>query len=227
MIPLYVVVEGPTEEVFVTQVLRPALARRDVFATPIVVKTGRAADGKPFAGGAVKWSKCRKDLSALLRDRRLALRVTTLFDLYGLPTGFPGVEAHAGVHDTVRRVELLEGALADDIGDPRFLPYLQRHEFEALVLASLGPLAEVLDPADRAGLTALRKEIGDTAPEDVNDHEHTAPSKRLARHIPTYQKTVHGPLAVEALGLPALRAACPRLDAWITKLESLADASGG
>jgi hypothetical protein len=33
-----------------------------------------------------------------------------------------------------------------------------------------------------------------------------------------------GPSVIEALGLAALRAKCPRFDAWIAKLEALGEA---
>lgn len=52
----------------------------------------------------------------------------------------------------------------------------------------------------------------------VNDGLQTAPSKRLHHRLPAYQKTLHGPLAVEGLGLAALRAQCPHLDAWLSRL---------
>jgi hypothetical protein len=57
-------------------------------------------------------------------------------------------------------------------------------------------------------------------PEDINDGLHTAPSKRLMTSIAGYRKTVHGPLAVTAAGLPALRRACPRFGSWVTRLEA-------
>jgi hypothetical protein len=101
------------------------------------------------------------------------------------------------------------------------VPYIQRHEFEALVLAGLNQLRAILDPQDFTRLEALRLEVGGASPEDVDDGPQTAPSKRLLRHIPSYQKTVHGPLVVDRVGLAGLRAACPRLDGWIRRLEQL------
>lgn len=55
----------------------------------------------------------------------------------------------------------------------------------------------------------------------MNDGHDTAPSKQLKARIPSYQKTVHGPLVTEATGLAKLRAACPRFDDWVAKLEGL------
>jgi hypothetical protein len=108
------------------------------------------------------------------------------------------------------------------VGDRRLIPYLQRHELEALVLAALPALRDLFDAKDAlAGIDALEREIGASPPEDVNDGRETAPSKRLMRHIPGYRKVLHGPDAARAAGLPALRRACPRFDAWVRQLESL------
>ncbi len=221
MIYGYLVVEGPTEEAFVKIVLKPHLDAQGVYVTPIIVKTRIGEDGVTAQGGTVKWSVFRKELRSLLGNPSPDVRVTTMFDLFRLPTDFPGVKEHAAV-DTARRVALIEAALADDIADPRFLPYIQRHEFEALVLASIEQLGEIIDPNERPGWKDLRKEVKGRPPEDVNDGVNTAPSKRLTRHIPGYAKVVHGPMAIQRAGLAALRAACPRFDAWLTRLESLA-----
>jgi hypothetical protein len=58
-------------------------------------------------------------------------------------------------------------------------------------------------------------------PEDIDDGTRSAPSKRLLTHVPSYRKTVHGPLATEDTGLAALRGQCERFDAWIALLEGL------
>lgn len=151
-------------------------------------------------------------------------RFSTFFDLFRLPRDFPGLAEHRLAQDTVRRAELLEAAMAEEGDDRRFIPYLQRHETEALVFAGLDHLEELLDAtADLEGLQALREEVAGTPPEDIDDGPRTAPLKRLARHIPSYSKTVHGPTVAEATGLPAFRAAGPRFDAWISRLEALGE----
>ncbi len=49
-------------------------------------------------------------------------------------------------------------------------------------------------PTDQAldGLAALERDIAGKPPEDVNDGEHSAPSKRLLKRVPKYNKTLHG-----------------------------------
>jgi hypothetical protein len=40
-----------------------------------------------------------------------------------------------------------------------------------------------------------------------------------------YQKPLHGPLAVAAIGLERIRAVCPHFDAWLGCVEALAGAT--
>jgi hypothetical protein len=144
-----------------------------------------------------------------------------MFDLYRLPKDFPQGDALRAVVDTNRRVELLEAAMFEAVNDPRLLPYVQRHELEALVLASLSNLAAIVQPEDRAGVAILQTLLTQAGPEDIDDGPSTAPSKRLRSHVPSHRKTVHGLIAVDGAGLDTLRSACPRFAEWVSKLESL------
>jgi hypothetical protein len=221
MTRLYVVVEGQTEESFVKQVLAPHLQQVDVWAATMVVETSRDTFGRKRRGGG-RWKQWARDLARLMRQQSgHDVRFTTMFDLYGLPDDFPELDVHGAVRDTSLRASLLEAAMGRSVGDHRFVPYLQRHEFEALVLAALDSLAKLLEDVeeDVAGIASLRELLRHVTPEDIDDGTMTAPSKRLEAAVPTYRKTVHGPLAVWAAGLPLLRSRCPRFDAWLRKLE--------
>lgn len=221
MIELFVVVEGQTEEEFIKRVVAPHLLSFQIYAIPIVVMTRRERDGRKHKGGGRHWAKWKNDILRIAV--RPTVRITTLFDLYGLPSDFPELSQHSPVADTAARAALLEGAMARVIGGSAFIPYLQRHEFEALVLAALPALQTLLDEhRDRIGLEKLAESLGEAAPEDVNDGAQTAPSKRLQAAIESYDKLLHGPLATEATGLVALRSKCPRFDSWIARLEGLA-----
>lgn len=222
MIDLYLLVEGQTEEAFAKSVLGPHLQRFDVAVTPMIVRTSvDPITGQKRKGGG-RWKHWHADLHRLTAtQRRSEARFSTLFDLYGLPDDFPGLAEHGADRDTLRRAASLEAAMARAVDDHRFIPYLQRHEFEALVLACLPQLAEFLEPGDRPTVDALRATLGSLAPEEVNDGPETAPSKRLLAYVPGYRKTLHGVYACESAGLAALRAVCPRFDAWVTRLEAL------
>ncbi|KFA91706.1 DUF4276 family protein [Archangium violaceum] len=221
---LIVVVEGSTEEGFVKRVLGPHLQARSIFTYTLIVTTLRdELTGAKLNKGGGAWRNWFKDLRRVMGENPGPdVAFTTLIDLYGLPNDFPQLEALSKIVDTHQRASELEAVMSKQFGDYRFIPYVQRHEFEALVLAGLGALAGLLDAEeDLQGLEQLRSDIAGHPPEDVNDGPDTAPSKRLLTRIPSYRKTLHGPLVVESTGLASLRAACPRFDAWVAKLEGL------
>lgn len=222
MITLYIVVEGPTEEAFVKSVLVAHLRTFDVEAIPIIVHTGKVPRSARVAKGGGDWGKWRDILLRLSRDGRAEVAITTLVDLYAFPKKLPGLAELNATADTRVRAERLELAMASAVPNRRFIPYVQRHEIEALVLVDLDPLEDLLESdEDRKGLAALRAEIAGMAVEDINDGPDSAPSKRLERYIPGYTKTLHGPLVVGDVGLARIRAACPRFDAWVRSLEAL------
>lgn len=219
---VYIVVEGQSEERFVKTSLGPHLVGHGVTTESIVVKTRRNRSANAARGGG-HWKQWHGDIQGVLRQSRPEIRVTTLFDLYGLPGDFPRLSVHQQIGDTLARVRALEEEMARSIGDRRFIAYIQRHEFEALVLACLESLRAMLDEGGQRGLDELQEALQGVGPEDVDDGQQTAPSKRLARHIPRYGKIIHGTRAIATAGLPRVRAACPRFDAWVTKLERLAE----
>lgn len=223
MTRLIMVVEGQSEEAFVKDVLVPHLANHGVGASATIVgKVVAQKRGHRHRGGG-SFKHWRADIGRILRgDASANLRVTTLFDLYGLPDDFPGLSEHGADTDTLRRAAALEAALGQELGDCRLLPYVQRHEFEALVLAALPALDGLFDADDdRRGLANLAASTAGTCPEDVNDGQASAPSKRLAHHVPGFRKTLHGPAALKTAGLQTIRTACPRFDAWVHRLETL------
>ena len=80
-------VEGPTEEGFVKEILRPYLQRYNVWITPTIINTKIVKDGKNFKGGSVYFGKVQRDLQRILKDN--SIYVTTFFDFYRLGTDFP------------------------------------------------------------------------------------------------------------------------------------------
>ena len=226
MIRLYVVVEGQTEEAFVKGVLRPYLMNRSIWAEPIIVSTSRATGGQKRKGGGY-WRHWRKDIERVLSEQATREAwVTTMFDLYGLPRDFPALREIGRMRTGSEKVQRAESAVKHSTaalrGSRRLIPYVQLHEFEALVLASLDSLQMLLDaPDDLAGIEALKQEISGLPPEDVNDGPETAPSKRLVRRVPSYDKVLHGELALEDATIPSLAKSCPHFRAWVDRLVAL------
>jgi hypothetical protein len=162
----------------------------------------------------------------LKQDRAADARFTTMFDLYGLPQDFPGFAEARRITGALTRVEALEEALAADIDEPPFIPYIQLHEFEALLLSC--PRAFAYQYTDRVREIARLERLCSQyhSPEDIDDGQDSAPSKRIAGEIPEYvvAKRTAGPLIALEIGLQRIREKCPHFNAWLTRLESLATA---
>ena len=216
------IVEGQTEEAFVKDVLAPHLANQAVWAYARPVRTSQDR-GQIFSGGLRSYAKARRDiLSWMRRDRNPDARFTTMFDLYALPTDFPGYEAARRERDPYARVSVLEDALRENIGDRRFVPYLQLHEFEALLFADPEKLNAPFPDRSQEVRRLVQLAQGQN-PELINDGQETAPSKRIIEEIPEYQryKATLGPIVTELIGLPALLSRCRHFAEWIGRLEAL------
>jgi len=80
-----------------------------------------------------------------------------MIDLYKLPMDFPGKAANTRVPENpTPYVEALEKEFAKAINDRRFIPYIQLHEYEALLFVDLDAFAISFDGQERA-IEALKK----------------------------------------------------------------------
>ncbi len=132
------------------------------------------------------------------------------------------------IENTSARANAAEEAMAGVIPDPRFIPYVQRHEAESLLFAHLEKLKLRLPPSQHKAIDRLAKETASDAPEDINDGPNSAPSKRLEKAFAPdkFQKLLHGVPAVGDIGLSKIRQRCPRFDAWVKRLEALGHVGG-
>lgn len=224
---LYVLVEGQTEQAFVRDVLAPALSTGGIYPQPILL-------GKPgHKGGIRSFAVVQRDISNLLKQDTDAF-VTTLFDWYGLPSGWPGLEesklraelpqAHSRLCQAMHS-EVSE-TMGPDFRAQRFLPYIQFYEIEAYLFAVPDETARILGNDARAeDLRAVVK--GEGGCEDINDDPISAPSKRIIALFPNYKKgkgiNADLPRICTEAGLQALRDACPLFSRWVQALESLRD----
>lgn len=221
---LNVLAEGQTEEAFVNDVLAPHLAEFDVVACVRCVTTRRDRRRPDLVhrGGLPDYGKARRDLQRWLAEDGAAA-FTTMFDLYALPNDFPGFEDARRLVDPYARVRALESAMADDIGSRRLIPYIQLHEFEALLLSDPQKLdwEYVEHPRPIARLVELAG--GYESPELIDDGPDTAPSKRIIAEIPEYafQKASVGPQIARQIGIVRMRERCPHFSRWVRQMESL------
>lgn len=221
---LNLVVEGQTEEAFVRQILKPHLEQYHVWPSARCIMTGRKR-GVASKGGIGSYARAKRDITMWMKeDRNADARFTTMFDLYRLPTDFPGYEPARDLSDPFERVEHLQDALRDDLEDVRFIPYIQLHEFEALLLADPRKL-QARFSENGAGIQELVELVSTyDSPELIDDGFDTAPSKRIADLIPEYAgaKVSAGPIVARNVGLHVIRSKCRHFGRWLGTLEGLA-----
>ena len=227
IVRLHTVAEGQTEETFANAVLRPHLAERSIFLDIRCIETGRRK-GKVFRGGLARYQKLKADLKRWMReDSAPEAWFTTMVDLYGLgrlQDEFPGYEESLMIREPHLRVDRIERKFADDINHPRFIPYVQLHEFEALLLAKPEAFRDEFSGSGDQTKKLIEMVAGFDSPELVNDGDGTAPSKRITALFPSYsgQKVSVGPRLAAKIGLPLLRQKCKHFGHWIDRIETLA-----
>lgn len=221
---LNVLAEGQTEEAFVNQVLAPHLAAFNVFASVRCVTTrrDRHRPDRVFRGGLREFAKVKRDLDRWMAEDGGAV-FTTMFDLYALPGDFPGYADATRLNDPYARVRYLEQELAATFGGDRLIPYIQLHEFEALLFSDPEKFDWAYIEHDSAISRLLELAHQFDSPELIDDGEATAPSKRIIDVIPEYkyQKTTAGPLIAARIGIQTMRERCPHFAEWITRVEAL------
>jgi hypothetical protein len=219
---LIFVVEGHTEENFINEVLARHLASMDIYATATKVGTGKVK------GGMTTYARLRDHLLKLIRGDR-NIWITTMIDFFRIPTDFPGYVNAMNLNARDDQAEALEQSMLTDIisrtNSSMLIPYVQLHEFEALLWTSPEILDEqMINRGTPSKLTELHavKALYET-PEHINNGADTAPSKRLENLYGTaYDKKLIGPLVTNNIGLEKLRQECPRFGTWVTQLENLA-----
>lgn len=221
MIRLNIIVEGQTEEAFVAQTLSPYLADRGILANARCVETGRKK-GKIFRGGVDNYEKIRNDIIRWIREDTDAW-ITTMFDLYALPRNFPGIGELALNLDPYSKVAKVEKAFEIDIDYYKFIPYIQLHEFEAILLAEPMKITEFFiedtKACERLGSLVLEFD----SPEHINQNRDKSPSKRIIKEIPAYEKykATAGPLIAESIGIDTILSKCMHFSEWVNRICEL------
>ena len=220
MIRIYIVAEGQTEIAFVKNLLIDAFSRFGIYLYPTLL-------GKPGTkGGVISYQRAKSDIIRFLKQERNTF-CTTMFDYFRLPDDFPGLPI-TGNCQPVQKAEIIEHAFKEDIvqtldtefNPDRFVPYIQIHEFEALLFSNPHALAKGIYRDDLAAkFETIRNDF--PSPEDINDHPNTAPSKRIINLHSNYNKITDGILAAKEIGLATMRRECRHFDQWLKQLEFL------
>lgn len=208
-----IVCEGQTEVQFVSSCVTPYLIASNIHAYPTLLQ----APSGNHRGGRVTVDRLARFISHQYDECDY---ITTFVDFYGFQDA--GGRTRAQLETAI-----LEELLVKRRGiDRRFvLPYLQMHEFEALLFSDVSKFEWVLDGWNDAVRNQLQNVRNVFEPEDINNDPQTAPSKRILNIFPagTYSKTEHGPLIAEDIGIDVIRAACPGFDAWLSTIERWQD----
>ena len=193
---LYLTVEGQTEQTFAVEVLGPHLSVFNVFVTrPRLTGPHRRRGGRIPQGGMFRtFAHALADMKRWLQeDRSPEARFSMMVDLYSLPHDVPGHAAAMALAAPCAQAEMLEAALADAIKDQRFIPYLQVHEFEALLLSAPEKFAELFEQREKQIAMLITECDLFASPELINHGQHTHPKARLTKYLEDYHENVDGP----------------------------------
>ena len=221
-------VEGPTEEKFVRELLAGELGVVGVWIVATTYGRPRRQAGVPA------WSKAEREIIGLLKQDT-ARYVTTMFDYYGMPRDWPG-RKRATERPHGEKAALVEQGMRDSVTassrvgslNGRFIPYVQMHEFEALLFSDPQALADVVSRAPNPH--EIRQNFVRIAgafptPEQIDDDPVTAPSKRILALARDYQKVTDGNIAASRIGLETMRRECPHFKSWLQRLRALSQKS--
>ena len=215
---IVVLVEGPTEKIFIDSVLAPYLVQKQVIMRPIIIsKHGQK-------GGDVKFARVVNDIRDHLKQRGDTW-LTLLLDFYGIKE-WPGLDEARMQRSPAQKAqkfhEMTKVRVVELFGewrpDVRFLPYVAMHEFEALLFSHPQILADQLG-VEVSEINEILTECGD--PEKINNSPDTAPSKRLENLCERYKKTSTGITIAKAIGIDTMRRKCPLFNAWLVAIEEL------
>lgn len=213
---LVVIAEGETEESFVNNILIPYFNSLGIYNYIQCFKT------KHSNGGLSKYSYIKQDIIKIIYETDVV--VTTLLDFYRLPSDFPGYKQNnALLHD--RWVEIIEGQIKEDIERTQeqrfdnFIPYIQLHEFEALIFSSIAGIDALFEKSEVKYRDFQAVIDSYPNPENINNGPDSAPSVRLKQLIPGYDKVVYGVGIISEIGMETVLSRCPRFNGWIKKLK--------
>lgn len=203
---LYIVVEGQTEEEFVKVLLAPYFLQFGIYVYPVIIHTSRG-----HKGGFVNYEHLKNDICRLLKSQGQDVMVTMIVDFFRCPE-LPEKEIWRVIPNHVDRVVEMENAINIDINDWRFVPYIQLHEFEALMFASDEGFRKYFNDKELIELQRIIESFEN--PEEINSSPEGAPSKRLLRIVQDYDKVVYGNIIALEIGLNVIIEKCPRFKAW-------------
>lgn len=221
--------EGQTEEGFVSKVLKPYFDDCGIVLKPRILLTSKKKNQR---GGMISFSQAKRDIEHWISENRNRKSethyYTTMFDFYALPSDFPGMDEIEKCIDAYGKVSVVERAMAEKFQVRDFIPYIQLHEFEALLLSDVSQIIAEFPTQERT-ITKLQKVLDgcNGNPELVNTGRTTAPSKRIVavveegRKYEYYKKVQNGVNIACRIGIDVMMNKCNHFKEWIDKLIAL------
>lgn len=223
-VEVYVVVEGLTEQTFVREALAPAMSYRGLYLYPALI-------GKPgHKGGDIRFDRAKTDIGNFLRQRHDTY-ASTMFDYFRIDPDWPGrsevdCKIKSGITLTAgQKASIVETATQKALEqayptlnvENRFIPYIEMHEFEALLFSDTSILAKEAE-LDVSAVDRILTKYGE--PEEIDDNPQQAPSKQIIALNSSHRKVTTGNAVAKTIGISTLRKKCPHFNEWLLKLEA-------
>ena len=206
---LAISVEGQTEEAFFKKTIVPYLLSYDIYTDIIIITTSKDRCGRKNKGGCINVDRVKNEIQKLLNSYDY---VTTFYDFYGFSSR------------PTSDIEELEVILYNLLNSEKFIPYIQKYEFETLLFSKPEYFTDYFcsDKIEKE----MRKVINEYQDiEFINDSIQTAPSKRIEKLFEledeVYDKVFHGEGIATDIGLSKIKQESKRFNLWLEKLVSL------
>ncbi|MBV9576810.1 MAG: DUF4276 family protein [Gammaproteobacteria bacterium] len=224
-IEVFLVVEGQTEQTFIRDILAPEIAQKGMYLHAALI-------GKPgHKGGDIRFERAKNDIGNFLTQRKDTF-VSMMIDYFRVDASWPGRDlinnkTREGMKlSAIDKAKLIKeethkkiiAAFPDHNAETRFIPYIEMHEFEALLFSDASILAKRIG-VDVSLIQNIINECG--SPEEINDNPDSAPSVRLNNLMNNYRKVAMGKSIAEAIGINKIRSQCPNFNEWLIQLENI------
>lgn len=232
---LYIVCEGQSEQIFVTNLLIPYLYDKhpnrfvEYHISAPILRSTKSRD-QSQKGGDVRYVRIKNYIENLTKHTSDCY-VTTFIDFYAIGNDFPSYNNLSSVNGAVEQAKMLELDLQQIDDSWQVIPYIQLHEYETIYFADVAGFT-ALDPKLQSISQEMNKTLVnfDNNPEQINNSPTTAPSKRIQNLFATQQlnyknsKVLYANLYTHEYNsqkIDLIRASCPHFDEWIVKILTI------
>lgn len=223
---IYIVVEGQSEEKFVNEVLSLYFSHKSIFLKAESVITGQSSKGKLCKGGGNSYKLYKNHLEKRIKQfvKAKGHYFSTMIDFYAIPNDFPNHDSCQSIQDKYKQIECLEESFKKDIGAQNFIPYIQLHEFESLLLHDIQKIADEFFDIS-VNVKKFQDEIAkyDNL-ELVNSSRENAPSKRIDKYTDGQycgRKVTSSFNILKDIDVDFLRSKYQHFDEWLRKIENI------